>query len=291
MPIPSHVQFARPVLEALAAQPGGLNRPDLYGKMAEWAHLTPEEREQVIESGQQTYLNRIGWACTWLRMGGLAANPSRGRWTVTAAGTTRLRNPAPFTAAELRALRATASAGAEGTAAADDESAAVATPEERIAGAVAEIHVALRAQLLTRLKANSPAFFERAVLKLLSAMGYGRFEQTGRTGDHGIDGVLYLDHLGLERVYVQAKRWESDVNRDRLQAFSGAMDEHHAVKGVIVTTSRFAESARKYVPGASKIIHRLDGDELTRLMVEHGVGVSTYQTINAKRIDEDFFEE
>lgn len=103
--------------------------------------------------------------------------------------------------------------------------------------------------------------------------------------------MLYLDRLGLERVYVQAKRWENDVPRDRLQALSGAMDEHHATKGVIVTCGAFAVSAKKYVPGGNKIIRLIDGDELGRLMVEHGVGVSVYEQVEIKRIDEDFFEE
>lgn len=245
MPIPTHIEFSLPVLQALAANPEGMSRTVLYERMSEWAHLTPKDRAELIGSGQETYKNRVGWACTWLRIAGLVANPARGRWTITPAGKERLRrNAAPFTHAELRPPRP----GEEGGTVAEqlvlDIATAEATPDERINAAVAEIHAALRAQLLARLKANTPAFFERAVLRLLSAMGYGRFEQTGRSNDHGIDGVLYLDHFGLERVYVQAKRWESDVPRDRLQAFSGAMDEHHATKGVIVTTSRFAESAR-----------------------------------------------
>lgn len=292
MPIPTHIEFSLPVLKALAATPDGMSRADLYERMSEWAHLTAEQRAEVIGSGQETYKNRVGWACTWLRISGLVANPSRGKWAITPAGVARLkRTSAPFTHAELRPPRADdAPASANGQAALPDPPDA-ATPDEQINLAVAEVHRALRAQLLARLKANTPAFFERAVLRLLSAMGYGRFEQTGRSNDHGIDGVLYLDHFGLERVYVQAKRWEADVPRDRLQAFSGAMDEHHATKGVIVTTSRFAESAKKYVPGANKIIHRVDGDELTRLMVEHGVGVGVYQRVEVKRIDEDFFDE
>ena len=293
MPIPTHIEFSLPALQALAATPQGLSRAVLYERMAAWAKLTEADKAEVIGSGQETYKNRVGWACTWLRIAGLVSNPGRGIWAVTPPGLERSKLvDKPFTHAELRPP---GKAGVVGTGAQGQATLAIpieeATPDERINAAVTEVHVALRAQLLARLKANSPAFFERAVLRLLSAMGYGRFEQTGKSNDHGIDGVLFLDHFGLERVYVQAKRWEADVPRDRLQAFSGAMDEHHATKGVIVTTSRFADSAKKYVPGASKIIHRVDGDELTRLMLEHGVGVQLGQRIDVKRLDEDFFDE
>ncbi len=286
MSIPAYFQFARPVLEALATD--AASRGDLYERMAVWANLTAAERAEAIQSGQETYKNRVGWALTWLRLGGLVANPGRGLWAITPAGVARLGNLESFTSGELKRLW-------NGTPASDEPKDAgppdSLTPEERISAATSELHRALRQQILLRLKAGSPTFFEVAVLKLLKAMGYGRFERTGGTDDHGIDGVLYLDRLGLERVYVQAKRWENDVPRDRLQAFSGAMDEHHATKGVIVTWGAFATSAKKYVPGGSKIIRLVDGDELGRLMIEHGVGVSVYEHVEIKRIDEDFFEE
>lgn len=292
MSIPSHIEFARPVLEALAKSPEGLPRPALYTQMADWAKLTPPERAETISSGQEKYKSRVGWACAWLRLAGLVENPSRGLWRITSAGRDRIKKDArPFTHAELRPARPGPNGSSTEGSVESEVDADSASPEERIVAASEDILAELGARLLARLKSNSPEFFERAVLLLLEAMGYGRPEHKGGSGDRGIDGVLYLDKLGLERVYVQAKRWDGDVPRDRVQALSGAMDEHHAAKGVLVTVGAFAKSARESVQRLNKVILLIDGEELSRLMVEHGVGVVTRRTIDIKDLDEGFFEE
>lgn len=292
MPIPSHIEFARPVLEVLSRSSEGVARPALYTQMADWAKLTPAERAETIPSGQEKYKSRVGWACAWLRLAGLVENPIRGLWRITPAGRNRIKkNPQPFTHAELRPSRPGPDRNSAAAGVDSDLDLETASPEERIVDASDDIREELEGRLLARLKANSPEFFERAILLLLEAMGYGRPEHKGGAGDRGIDGVLYLDKLGLERVYVQAKRWDGDVPRDRVQALSGAMDEHHASKGVLVTAGEFARSARDSVQRLNKVILLIDGEELSRLMVEHGVGVVTRRTIDIKDLDEGFFEE
>jgi len=173
-----------------------------------------------------------------------------------------------------------------------------ATPEEDIEASHALLTNALRAELLELLVETTPSFFEQVIVDLLVAMGYGggRAEMgkaIGRSGDHGIDGIVKEDPLGLDIVYIQAKRYQPHVSigRPDVQNFAGSMDEFGATKGVFVTTSSFANSARKCVEHISKRIILIDGEELTRLMVKHDVGVRTRATYELKRIDEDYFGE
>jgi restriction system protein len=154
----------------------------------------------------------------------------------------------------------------------------------------------LAAQLLERVKQASPTFFENLVVDLLVAMGYGGTHEdaakvVGGSGDGGIDGVIKEDRLGLESIYVQAKRWEASVGRPNIQQFAGALAGHHARKGVVLTTSSFTQDAVNYAKALQATIVLIDGEQLADLMIEFGVGVSDVQTIRLKKVDEDYFAE
>jgi restriction system protein len=169
------------------------------------------------------------------------------------------------------------------------------TPEELIEREATRIDRALEGELLSRAKAVTPAAFEQLVLDLLVAMGYGGSKRdaalaVGRSGDGGIDGVIKEDALGLDMVYVQAKRWDGTVGRPTVQAFVGSLQGFHATKGVLLTTSSFSPDARTYVDRVSTRVVLVDGTELARLMREYGIGVALAKTIQLKRLDSDYFE-
>lgn len=170
------------------------------------------------------------------------------------------------------------------------------TPEELIESGYQALQTSLAADLLDRMRSMPPALFERLVLKLLLAMGYGGFREdagqaVGRSGDEGIDGFIDEDKLGLDRVYLQAKRWEDTVGRPDVQAFSGSLDGQRARKGVFITTSRFSAEALEYVGRIEKRIVLIDGEKLAGLMIEHGVGVSAVSTYVVRRVDSSAFGE
>jgi restriction system protein len=172
------------------------------------------------------------------------------------------------------------------------------TPEEQIEAAYQALHSALRADLLERIAQNTPSFFEQVIVDLLVAMGYGGSHknaatQLGRSGDGGVDGVINEDRLGLDRVYVQAKRFGkgNTVGRPEVQAFVGSLVGLGATKGVFVTTSTFSPQARDFVQHLAQRVILIDGQSLADLMIEHGVGVRTNRAIEFKRLDEDFFSE
>lgn len=170
------------------------------------------------------------------------------------------------------------------------------TPEERLGSIYQEIRHNLAQELIENIKKCSPKFFETLVVKLLVAMGYGgswkdAAESLGRSHDGGIDGIIKEDKLGLDVVYIQAKRWEKNVGRPEVQAFAGSLDGVKARKGVFITTSGFTPEAKEYAGRIEKKIVLVDGDQLTQLMIDHGVGVSDIDTYTIKRIDLDYFNE
>jgi restriction system protein len=298
MSLPPYYGFGLDVLAALASQPSGLNKAALYARVAEARSLTAEELAQTIASGQSTLENRIGWICSWMKKVGWVENPRRNLWTITPAGLERLRRGSPVELSEFRHVAgqgpALEASGASTSAEGPNEPMAE-TPRERIDTALAEIVDDLRSTLLERIGASSPLFFERLVLRLLTKMGYagklGRAEHAGQSGDGGIDGILYLDRLELERVYVQAKRWQGSVGASVVRDFAGSMDAEGATKGVILSTSHFTKEARAYVQKSPKAIRLVDGQELARLLVEFEVGVDRAATIVVPKLDEDAFEE
>lgn len=168
------------------------------------------------------------------------------------------------------------------------------TPDERIDSALKEIHRVVAQELLDKIARAPSEFFEELVLNLLHALGYGTseddLERVGRAGDGGIDGVISLDKLGFEKVFVQAKRWQGPVSRPEVQAFYGALAGRRARKGVFITTSGFTREARDFANQVAESIVLIDGERLTSLMIEHGVGVTHYRILRLPRVDGDYFE-
>lgn len=311
MTIPDYQSLMLPVLRYAAKAEQRV--PDLAEKVADDFGLTVEEREELLPSGRQRVLhNRVHWAKFYMSKAGLIDSPARGRFVASEAGKRLLAsNPEKLNTQTLMQIPAfakfydrngkasedTGDAPSEGASATHIET-ATSTPEEQIAQAYRSLNAALRADLLDRIRDNSPAFFETLIVDLLVAMGYGgshknAAEQLGRSGDGGVDGVINEDRLGLDRIYVQAKRYGEGnaIRRPEVQGFVGSLVGLGATKGVFVTTSSFSKGAVEYAHNLPQRIILIDGTRLTGLMIEHGVGTRTQQTIHIQRLDEDFFSE
>lgn len=304
MAIPDYQTLMLPVLRLAAS--GEQRVADAAERIAADLRLSPDEREELLPSGRQRLLhNRIHWAKFYMSKAGLVASPKRGRFIATDAGRALLAsNPARVGVNELKDYEGFREFYS-GQKSSDDDVGPVAiapsvetgTPEEQIETAYQAVQLALRAELLERIVQNSPAFFEQLIVDLLIAMGYGgsyknAATQLGRSGDGGVDGVINEDRLGLDRVYVQAKRYaETTVGRPDVQAFVGSLVGHGATKGVFVTTSTFSGQARDYVKHLAQRVILIDGERLTDLMIEYGVGVRVSRRIEFKRLDEDFFSD
>ena len=196
---------------------------------------------------------------------------------------------------EFLAFKAKSKAELEGDLVKPPESAATETPLELLEVAYEKIRGELKDELLDRLKVEAPAIFERIVIELLVKMGYGgsrvdAAQAIGKSGDEGLDGVIKEDRLGLDIIYVQAKRWEATIGRPEIQKFAGALHGQHATKGIFITTSDFSRDANDYVSKIESKIVLIDGAKLAELMIEFGVAVATDATYTVKRIDNDFFE-
>ena len=309
MTIPDYQTLMLPVLE-LAAQ-GETRVPDIEEQLANEFGLTPDERNQLLPSGRQRVLhNRVHWAKFYMGKAGLITSPRRGRFVATEAGRSLLAsNPKRIDVERLLEFPSfkefyrgeqTNSIDLEVTpnGIAPASSPPSTTPVEQIELAYAAMQSALRTDVLQRILANSPTFFEGVIVDLLLAMGYGGSRrsaaaQLGRTGDGGVDGVISEDRLGLDRVYVQAKRYAegSTVGRPDVQAFVGSLVGLGATKGVFVTTSTFSTQAIEFVKHLSQRVILIDGQRLADLMIEHNVGVRVSRSIDFKRVDEDFFSE
>jgi Restriction endonuclease len=270
------------------------------------ANLSPAQLDEQSDSGTSKATNRIGWAVSYVNLVGGLERPSRGQYVIGPIGHQLLEaHPDGITVKQLRGYakpgdewwlkksRPRAGTAVEVEVVAADEAQ---SPFERVDEAVAEIHDDVASQLLTRIQAQEPVFFEQAVLDLLMAMGYGGAEgkatRTQLSNDGGIAGIIDQDALGLARVYVQAKRYASDniVGRPAIQAFVGALAGNRTNQGVFITTSRFSADARAYADSVPTRIVLVDGNRLSRLMIRYGVGVQVKQTIQIVEIDEDFFE-
>ncbi|MGI8407777.1 MAG: restriction endonuclease, partial [Actinomycetota bacterium] len=258
-----------------------------------------------LPSGGNLFANRVNWATTYLKKAGLLESAGRAQVRVTAEGRSVLASPPPRIDRSflLRYPSFVAFVQARAPKTANEtppalhlDPAETGTPRERIDAATTELSEALSDELLAKIKAGSPRFFEQLVIDLLLAMGYGASHAEtskllGRSGDAGLDGIIRQDRLGLEAVYVQAKRWENTVGRPTIQAFAGSLDGARARKGVLLTTATFSQEARDYVAGIEKKIVLIDGAELVALMIEQDIGVSLDTTIRLKRLDHDYFDE
>lgn len=305
MPIPTYDRFIEPVLRYLAQHPDGVPARQAHEAAADALGLRDDDRQLLLSSGAQpVYKNRAGWAHDRLKRGGLSSSPRRGVWQITTEGLRfAAENPAPLPPEQVQRmarefidvrLRPMADAPLiEAPTNSPMLADAVASPDDRLSDALDELHAAAKAELLDLLARVSPSFFETIVLDLLHRMGYGAsradLQRVGGAGDAGIDGIISLDRLGLEKVYVQAKRWHSSVGRPELQAFYGALAGQKAKKGVFITTSAFTAQALDFAKSVEGIV-LVDGARLAGLMIDHEVGISS-RAVRIPKIDSDYFDD
>lgn len=305
MTVPTYDQFIEPILRFLAKNPDGASAKAAHEAAASALGLTEEDRLQLLTSGTQSvFKNRAGWAHDRLKRAGLSSSPKRGIWKLTAEGLAFVNaHGAPLSAQQTQKLAVDfigvklkipgESEDLSVPAASPSVAPSVASPDDQLEVAVAELRKSATSELLEILATVSPSFFERVVLDLLHEMGYGAnrtdLQQVGGPGDAGIDGVISLDRLGLEKVYVQAKRWQENISRPHLQAFYGALAGQKARKGVFITTSLFSTQARDYAKSVEGIV-LIDGPRLAGLMIDYGVGVSA-RVVKIPKIDSDYFDE
>jgi restriction system protein len=307
MAIPDYQTLMLPVLQI--AGDGREHRiGDVVNQLARDFRLTTEEQQQVLPSGRQlTVANRVGWAKTYLIQAGLLEATKRAHFKITDRGKKSLaENPSRIDVGYLSQFPEFLQFKGRGRVAGDEavvnlgESLAVLpqseTPDELLRGTVKQIETALKKELLDRILSAPPAFFERLIVALLLEMGYGGSREdagkiVGRSGDGGIDGVIDQDALGLDRVYVQAKRYiaENGVSEPEIRAFSGSLGAAKANKGVFVTTSYFTQPAHNFAERHPFKIVLIDGERLASLMIRHNVGVRIDETVYLKKMDEDFF--
>jgi len=265
-------------------------------------NLTEDERKKLLPSGlQEIFDNRVGWARTYLKKAGLLDSTKRGFFKITPRGLDVLRkNPKAINVAFLRNFPEFVEFQtvkkdqdeSEGEA----ERAMEKTPEESLESGYQRIRRDLSTELLAKVKSSSPKFFERLVVELLLKMGYGSFREDagkaiGGSGDEGIDGLINEDKLGLDVIYLQAKRWDSIVGRPEVQKFAGALQGRKAKKGVFITTSKFSDDAYDFIYKIDNKMALIDGEKLTQLMIDHDVGVSKHVSYEIKKIDWDYFTE
>lgn len=305
MPVPDFQSLMLPVLKAVAD--GQSTAASLRDRVATAVNLSDADQQELLPSGRQTtFANRVAWANVFLQRAGLIRAVRRGTYEITDVGRATLAESlARVDIAYLRRFPSFAEWRARSVDQADTGSAPVlaiaepapfsVTPDEQIERAHRALQTELETSLLVRLKEMSPAFFEHAIVDLLVAMGYGGGRREmgaaiGKSGDGGIDGVIREDELGLDAVYLQAKRYnEQSVGERELRDFVGSLEGQRATKGVFVTTSVFTRSARDFVDRIARRIVLIDGPQLAALMVRHNVGVRTHSTYEIKAIDEDYF--
>lgn len=301
MAVPDFQTVMLPFLRTLESG-SELHFREIVDSICNAMHLTEQDRSERIPSGLATLVdNRIGWARTYLKKAGLIESPKRAYYHITRRGLELLReNPSRVDIKLLsrfpefvafRELRHPDAAKIDPT----PEAAGV-TPEEALESAYGGLRVNLEAELLDRVKEASPSFFERLVVELLVSMGYGGSlhdagQAVGKSGDGGIDGIIKEDRLGLDIIYIQAKRWEASVGRPEVQKFAGALQGHRARKGVMITTSSLTKDAVEFARGIDSKLILIDGPTLTGLMIDHNVGVSPVRHYEVKKIDSDYFAE
>jgi restriction system protein len=301
MAIPDYQSIMLPLLQ-LAGDQKEHSLREAIEALADEFNLTDEERRELLPSGQQaTFDNRVGWARTYLKKAGLLESTRRGYFQVTERGLGILeQSPPEINSAFLRqfpefvefqAPRRDKTGKAREMGVSETQ-----TPEEEIEAAYQRVRQGLATELLQTIKSCSPAFFERLVIDLLVRMGYGGTRKDagqaiGRSGDGGIDGIIKEDRLGLDIVYIQAKRWDNPVGRPEIQKFAGALQGQRARKGIFITTSAFSKAANDYVSRIDSKIVLIDGDALAQLMIDFQIGVTTTASYELKRVDSDYFTE
>lgn len=303
MPIPDFQSLMLSLLSlAKDGEPRAMN--EARKQLASAFSLTTEEIEELLPSGRQRrFDNRVAWAKVYLEKAGLLQSPKRGQLQITAEGLAFLaKNPREINIEVLgqfekfKAFRESSKSGKREQSAVVPAPEVAETPEELLERSFQSIQEELAGSLLEQVKACSPAYFENLVIELLLKMGYGRNrveagKAIGRSGDEGIDGIISEDRLGLEAIYIQAKRWIGTVGRPEIQKFVGALHGKRARKGVFITTGTFSSEARDYVSHIDPRVVLVDGAQLAGYMMEHNLGVSVKAAYEVKRIDADFFAE
>ncbi|MXY59338.1 MAG: restriction endonuclease [Chloroflexi bacterium] len=309
MAIPDFQTIMRPVLGLILDEE--MHRRDCAKQIASDFHLTQDEVEELLPSGKSTRLqNYVDWAIAYMSKAGLVQRPRSGYAIATAAGRKAYEdNPKRIDMSVLAqfpgyiAFRTPGkntndsfSSGQAGLTTGESQDSLESTPTERLHRAYEELNLALRDDLQVAIRSSSFTFFEHLIVDLMRAMGYGgpgSTQHLGRSGDNGVDGVINQDHLGLDRVYLQAKRYtESPVGPDQIDQFAGALGKQKATKGVFVTASRFTTGARDAADKSDKHIRLIDGEELARLLIDHNVGVVRDDNpLYIKQVDKNYFSE
>lgn len=278
---------------------------DIIGEMVLHFNISEEEQKEKIPSGRAfLYYNRIAWAITYLKMGGLIESPQRSKYILTQRGKDLLKNPpekisisflkqySDFKENRNPSKFTNKTKDIEE----EDDDVTSKTPDELIEIGVSQINNELSKDLMNYIKNSTPYFFEQLVLDLLISIGYGgadtdNSQLTPRGSDEGIDGIIKEDKLGLDKIYIQAKKWENTVGRPEIQKFVGAVQGKRAKKGIFITTSNFSKEALEYASNLDISVVLIDGITLTNLMIENDLGVSVKDTYKIKKIDTDYFEE
>lgn len=301
MDIPDYQTIMLPFLK-IAEDGKEHSKREALDKLAVIFKLSETELRELLPSGkQELFDNRVGWARTYLKKAGLIDSPSRGYFCITERGLDLLKQNPPRIDVKLlkqysefrEFISYKNNKDDSMTMRADEE----ATPQENLYNVYQQINEELAKDILQQMKTVSPKSFENIVVDLLVKMGYGGSDKDaaraiGRSGDEGVDGVINQDTLGIDRIYIQAKRWnETTVGHSDIRNFIGALDFKHAERGIFITTSSFTKDVKENVDRSSKRIILIDGDELAKLMITHKVGVSVEDTFELKRVDMDYFIE
>lgn len=297
MPVPKYHELMLPMLEILSdSQEHSLR--EIIERIADRFNLTDAERRELLPTGAQSILdNRAGWARTYLKKAGLIESPRRAHFVISNRGKSVLqRKPTVIDVRfleqfpEFQAFRNKPNKTEDQITQEEEER----TPDEIIEYEYSKMRESLAEELIKMVKSCSPVFFEQLVLDLLVKMGYGgsrkeASQATKASGDEGIDGIIKEDRLGLDAIYLQAKRWENQVSRPEVQKFAGALQGQRARKGIFITTSNFSSGAVEFCRNIDSKIILIDGAELAKLMIDYNVGVSTDKVIELKKIDSDYF--
>lgn len=303
MPIPDFQTLMLPLLKLLNEK-GELEAREAAPLLGDRFQLTEEERRKLLPSGkQEVFANRVGWARTFVKKAGLLETPRRGLWRLTDRGKNVLRqNPEKIDVKFLKQFPEFLDWGPDKKDKADEvvvgdlSDVHEDTPEEALETSVESLRFSLESDLLQQVRSCTPEFFETLVVDLIVKMGYGGSRKDagqaiGKSGDGGIDGIIKEDPLGLDVVYIQAKRWEGNVGRPEIQKFAGALQGHRAKKGIFITTADFSHDAKTYAENIDSKIVLISGKELVRLMIQHDLGVNVVDTYYVKRVDSDYFSE
>lgn len=302
MPVPKYYQFFPSILDCLADGKEH-NLKEVAEYCANKFNLSDEDKREALPSGQPTYLNRVGWARTYLKKAGLIDRTSRSVYVITDLGEEAVKNGSSNV--DLEYLRRFDSfnefSNTKNTQSNNcvDINKKEESPQEQLELSIREINSSLCDSLMSELLKMSPYDFENLIVRLLIKMGYGTLKQnemavTPKSGDEGIDGIVSADKFGFDSIYIQAKKWRSDstVGRPEIQKFLGALAGQGATKGIFITTAHFSKEAIAF---AEKQLHQkivlVDGNQLTELMIEYNLGVSVVETYVVKRVDYDFFND